>query len=349
MKLTTVSNGVNHLRYVRYTGFQDCTRQGFNSFTVLHTEAQLSNLLALFELIPGMDSLSGSKSGTPDAAYAGFRTALVGSMAGRYPAHEGLQVALQDHTSQAPEVYQHNAPEVYQYHDSAPETAPQEKPYQYQEPHSPAASKPRRWCGLPKRTALIVAAVVVLVIVGAVIGGIVGALVTRNGNSSASSASSASSTASATATAASDAAVTSAATTASSTSSTSSASSNPTSTSTSTTSAFPTPSNGILPLNCPAINNTQYTTDGASFFIYCLTDFKTSQGNIAQSLQPSINDCIDTCATYNSKNTDEPCQALTFGANLTRYGGANCFLKTGPLQSKPYTVDDYQAGAVLIG
>lgn len=46
-------------------------------------------------------------------------------MAGRYPAHEGLQVALQDHTSQAPEVYQHNAPEVYQYHDSAPETAPQ--------------------------------------------------------------------------------------------------------------------------------------------------------------------------------------------------------------------------------
>ncbi|KAK2611446.1 hypothetical protein N8I77_004784 [Diaporthe amygdali] len=267
------------------------------------------------------------------------------TMAGRYPAHEGLQVAQQDHTSQAPEVYQHNAPEVYQYHDSAPETAPQgyvspEKPYQYQEPHSPAASKPRRWCGLPKRTALIVAAVVVLVIVGAVIGGIVGALVTRNGNSSASSASS---TASATATAASDAAVTSAATTASS------ASSNPTSTSTSTTSAFPTPSNGILPLNCPAINNTQYTTDGASFFIYCLTDFKTSQGNIAQSLQPSINDCIDTCATYNSKNTDDPCQALTFGANLTRYGGANCFLKTGPLQSKPYTVDDYQAGAVLIG
>ncbi|KAL1857026.1 hypothetical protein Daus18300_010473 [Diaporthe australafricana] len=238
-------------------------------------------------------------------------------MAGRYPAHEGLQIAQQDH-----------APEVYRYHEAAPEIAPQgyassEKPVLHQEAHLLPASKPRRWCGLSKRTALIVAAVVALVVIGAVVGGIAGALLARNSSSNASSASSASS-ATPSASSAADAAVTSAAITTSSASSTSTASTIPSTTSTSTaastSSAFPTPANNILPLNCPAINNTQYTTEGASFFVYCLMDFKSGSGNIAQSLQPGINDCIGSCVTYNSENTDteKPCQGLTFGANLTR-------------------------------
>ncbi|KKY33736.1 hypothetical protein UCDDA912_g06290 [Diaporthe ampelina] len=94
-----------------------------------------------------------------------------------------------------------------------------------------------------------------------------------------------------------------------------------------------------------------FTVEGEAFLVYCLTDFQTESSNIAQSLEPSISDCIGSCVTYNSENenTDSPCQGLTFGANLTRYRSANCFLKTGPLTKKPYTRDDFQAGAILLG
>ncbi|KAG6362864.1 hypothetical protein INS49_007959 [Diaporthe citri] len=269
-------------------------------------------------------------------------------MAGQYPVHEGLQVTGSGHTS--------HAPEVYRYHDAAPETAPQgyvspEKPASHQESQPLAAHQPRRWCGLPKRTALLIAAVVLLVIIGAVVGGVVGALVARNGTSNSSSGSSASATTGASSAA--DAAATSASSaTASASASASAASTSPTSksTSTSTSSVFPIPTNNILPLNCPAINNTQFTVQGDNFLVYCLTDFRTGSENIAQSLQPSISDCIGSCVTYNSEheNTDSPCQGLTFGANLTQFGGVNCFLKTGPLTKVPYKADS-QAGALLLG
>ncbi|KAG8164575.1 hypothetical protein KVR01_004850 [Diaporthe batatas] len=267
-------------------------------------------------------------------------------MAGQYPAHEGLQYSPPDRT--------YNAPEVYHYHESAPEVAPKsyaspEKAPPHQEQHLLVPDQPKRWCGVPKRRALIIGSVILLVIIGAVVGGVVGALVARNGTSNSNNASD-SSSASATAapSTTSDAPVTSAATT---TSLASTASTRATSTSASTSSAFPTPSNNILSLNCPAINNTQFTVDSSSFEVYCLTDFRSGSGNIAQSLEPSINDCIGSCVTYNTENdnTDSPCQGLTFGANLTRYGGANCFLKTGPLTRVPYTIDDYQAGAILLG
>ncbi|KAL2285548.1 hypothetical protein FJTKL_08191 [Diaporthe vaccinii] len=267
-------------------------------------------------------------------------------MAGQYPVHEGLQVTGPN-----------QAPEVYQYHEAAPEIAPRgyvspEKPVPHQDLQPLAADQPRRWCGLPKRTALLIAAAVLLVIIGAVVGGVVGAVVARDGARNSSSGSSASATP--VASSAAGAAATSASSaTASASASTSTASTSPTSTSksTSTSSAFPNPTNNILPLNCPAINDTQFTVQGDNFLVYCLTDFRTGSGNIAQSLEPSISDCIGSCVTFNSENanTDSPCQGLTFGANLTRYGGANCFLKTGPLTKVPYTVDDFQAGALLLG
>ncbi|POS69990.1 hypothetical protein DHEL01_v211618 [Diaporthe helianthi] len=271
-------------------------------------------------------------------------------MAGQYPAHEGLQYyGGPDYTS--------NAPELYRYNEAAPEIAPQgyvtpEKTTPHQEQYSlpVVADQPKRWCGVPKQKAVIIGSVVLLVIIGAVVGGVVGALVARNDDTSKSSIASDSSSASPTAgpSSTSSGPITSPATT---TSSASTASTRPTSTSTSTSSAFPTPSNNILSLNCPAINDTQFTVGSSSFEVYCLTDFRSGSSNIAQSLEPSINDCMGSCVNYNAvkENTDSPCQGLTFGADLRRYGGANCFLKTGPLTSVPYTRDDYQAGAILLG
>lgn len=89
-------------------------------------------------------------------------------------------------------------------------------------------------------------------------------------------------------------------------------------TSTSTSTSFPTPSNHVLPLNCPAINNTQYNTEnGSSFIIYCQTDFKSSTGNVRDLLQASVDECIEACVEYSLNNTDAPCHGMTFGANLT--------------------------------
>lgn len=193
----------------------------------------------------------------------------------------------------------------------------------------PPVPSRRRWCGLKARTALLLAGVVALVVIGAIVGGVVGSLSTKSRSSS--SADTPADTSNATAT------------TPSSTPPTSS-------TPTTTSSASPKQTTGVLELNCPAINNSQYTTQGETFGIYCLTDFTATGGNIAQSFQDSINGCIESCATYNSNetNADSLCQGLTFGANLTRYAGGNCFLKTGTLTKKAYAVDGSQAGAVWI-
>lgn len=174
-----------------------------------------------------------------------------------------------------------------------------------------------------------------MIVIGALVGGIVGVLVSKNHNAGHSAVTT----------------TTALATFSSSPTSTSSLSSTSGTTSTSTSSIYtvlPSTINNVLPLNCPGINNTQFTTDEQSFVIYCLMDFKTSTKNIAQSLEPSITGCIESCATYNTNNSNTICQGLTFGANLTEFGGANCFLKSGLLSKFPYQGDN-QAGAVLIG
>lgn len=148
---------------------------------------------------------------------------------------------------------------------------------------------------------MAVAALVGLLVIGAVVGGTVGGLAARNNNakSSSSNGNSSSIVPSSTATA-------TLATTTTSTTSTSST-------------AFPTPSNHILPLNCPAINNTQYTAESSqSFFIYCSVDLKSGSKNVQSLLRPSLHDCIDSCVDYSTNHTEGPCQGLTFGANLTR-------------------------------
>lgn len=165
--------------------------------------------------------------------------------------------------------------------------------------------EPRRWCGLRPRVALAVTALAALIIIAAVVGGTVGGLASHRENSRESGSSSSSS---------SPGLVSTTAPTSTSTGSTPSTSTP----STSTSLASPTPSNGILPLNCPAINNTQYTTEDQSFYIYCQMDFKSPSGNIAQSLQMSVGDCIDSCAEHNTNTSQTVCQGMTFGANLTR-------------------------------
>lgn len=202
----------------------------------------------------------------------------------------------------------------------------------------PAPQKPRTWCGLRPRAALAAAVILLLVVVGGLAGGLAGGLQARNRSSGASPATTASvsptssvSSIWSTMTVSADPTSAGAQTTATPESASSTPASMSTSTSTSTSTAFPTPTNNVLPLNCPAINNTQLTTDGQSFFLYCLVDLGSSTDNIAQSLQPSINDCIGSCAEYNSNNSVEsaPCDGLTFGADLTRYAKASGVAKLG--------------------
>lgn len=144
------------------------------------------------------------------------------------------------------------------------------------------------------RVALVVGALAVLLVVGAVVGGTVGGLAARNSQTEAGGSSS---------------------TVPVSTSATVS----PTSTtSTSTSTSIPTPSNSVVPLNCPAINATQYNTEsGSSFIIYCQMSLEGSTPIVLSVMQYSIDDCIDTCVEYSLNNTDAPCQGIGFGANLT--------------------------------
>lgn len=156
-----------------------------------------------------------------------------------------------------------------------------------------ARSHSRQFCGMRRRLALSVAALALLLIAGALAGGIVGGLEAKNQDESNSN----------------DPVTTSGLAT--------KTPSLPT-TSTSTSTHFPTPSSGILPLNCPAINNTQYTIGYQTFYLYCAVDIKSSAGDVAQSLQPSLSDCIQACVDYSNDTSHSRCQAITFIANFTR-------------------------------
>jgi hypothetical protein len=114
------------------------------------------------------------------------------------------------------------------------------------------------------------------------------------------------------------------------------------------------PTSGVLALNCPAINNTQYTATSGStkdtFVLYCLKDFSSKSKDFGVSLAYSFNSCIDKCVEHNAGGKDPPCQALTFGANLTQYHDANCFLKTAVTGVTEYLGGQgNQAGALLLG
>lgn len=171
---------------------------------------------------------------------------------------------------------------------------------------SPGTRTGRRWCGLRPRVALAVAMLAALIIIAAVVCGVVEGLASLGKTNTSDSESSNDGTVLSSATAPDSATPTS-------------------TTSTSTSVALPTPSNGILPLNCPAINNTQYMSGGQSFYIYCQVDLKSGSGNMAPSSQLSIGACIDACTEHNANpdTSNSPCHGLTFGANLTRYASVH--------------------------
>src|SRR3569833_2726688 len=190
----------------------------------------------------------------------------------------------------------------------------------------------KRYCGLSPRNALI-ALVVAIVVILAIVGGTLGGVLAPKHGSDANPAPPAPSPSSPTLTP-------------------SSSSSTSSSTTSSSSSAAPIPTSGILALNCPAINGTQYTSPAGptkyTFLLLCQTDFKARQSDIASSRAGSFDACLDSCATRNNANLSPPCQGLTIDANLTAYSNVNCFLKTAITSTSPYTLDSVLAGALLL-
>lgn len=181
--------------------------------------------------------------------------------------------------------------------------------------------------------------IAVILVIGAVVGGAVGGTQARKNKSmSANTSSSAGSSTMTLSTNPTTSTVTSPAST--------------TATVSTSTTSYPVPTSGVLALNCPAINGTQYTTQSGSssytFLLFCQTDFRSISQDIDSSIQYSFDSCINNCALRNSANKLPQCQGLTFDANLTSYKVANCFLKTGITASVPYTLDQVQAGALLL-
>lgn len=252
--------------------------------------------------------------------------------------HES-QDSVHDHASLAPEVnwqQMQPVPEVYRYDGEAPEVAPYQnikckacsrpkcdpasdrpigdaKVEELYTRFSDPRDQPRKWCGLRRRTAILAAAVLLAVAIGGIVGGAVGGNLVAMNRSASQSAS----------TPATPSSSQSTSSTSVPSSMTPSATITPTATSASNTptpssSAVVLPSNGILPLDCPAINNTLYTSSQETFRIYCLTDLGATDGIVGASLQATLDDCIDACATKNANNASTPCQGLTFGADLSR-------------------------------
>lgn len=119
---------------------------------------------------------------------------------------------------------------------------------------------------------------------------------------------------------------------------------------TSSTSINPQQTSGIVALNCPDMNNTQYQVQSGTltytFLRYCQLNVGGTSPVIQRSIQLSYEACINRCVTQQSPD----CVGITFDANLTSYvpPGGNCFIFSRIDGWFPYTVDFSQASAQLI-
>jgi len=292
----------------------------------------------------------------------------------RYPAHEGLQV--QEGT--APELFA--GPKHYEYSAglevaTPPTWSPPATPFSHIDekaglecvslpPPVGNLKEERRWCGLSRRRFILVGAAVLLVVIIAVVAGAAGAALASRNNTPGSSAASAVTTTSST-TITTGSAPTSTGADPSTTADpdlapTSAPSSSPTRlpppgvtssrsesppSGTGAPRLFVAPASGILPLDCPAINGTQYRPPAspAPYIVLCRTDFDPRGGNVGQFLLATLNECIDSCTAAASKG----CNAVTFGANITQFNVANCFLHKKAGNPVPTKVTP-QAGALLL-
>ncbi|KIN02693.1 hypothetical protein OIDMADRAFT_27198 [Oidiodendron maius Zn] len=92
--------------------------------------------------------------------------------------------------------------------------------------------------------------------------------------------------------------------------------------------ATPIPTSGILPLDCPTINGSVYTSPGSnsSFSVTCSANIEGD--DVALTMAPSLDACMDDCASYLPAGD---CMAIVFNANLTLSTplDGNCFFKSG--------------------
>jgi hypothetical protein len=103
-----------------------------------------------------------------------------------------------------------------------------------------------------------------------------------------------------------------------------------------TSTAGPFPTGGILALDCPNINGSDYTstqqTGKYTYNVLCNTNYPVTDLKAANAT--SIQNCLDQCANLQS------CQGVVFQSNLTLIESlnlpGNCFLK--PNTSAPVIV-----------
>jgi hypothetical protein len=124
--------------------------------------------------------------------------------------------------------------------------------------------------------------------------------------------------------------------------------------STTTAPPQPTQTSGLLPLNCPGMNNTNLnvTSSGivSTFDILCKVDLPgTVTRQMNNTRQYTINGCVQSCADWNAAGSQPSCLGVTFGANLSLYTNVNCFMKNVLGQRTVYRGGDPQAAAVLLG
>jgi len=214
----------------------------------------------------------------------------------------------------------------------------------------PTNKEDRRRCGLSRKRFIFVGVAVLLVVVIAVVAGAAGAALASRNNGSANAtpapaappgqptASSGPSGTSGPANAS-----PSSGTATSSTSSPPSETSSPPS-STATSRPFSAPPGGVLSLDCPALNGTQYKPPASAkpYLVLCRTDFDPRGGNVGLFLLPTLHECIDSCTAANNG-----CDAVTFAANVTEFNTANCFLHRKSGKPVP-TKMTLQAGAMLL-
>lgn len=181
--------------------------------------------------------------------------------------------------------------------------------------------RPRKICGLKKRTFWIVLIVAIVVVAAAVGGGVGGALASRSSNSSSNTAQ------------------------AGSQSSSGSASSSSTPTPTSTTASVTTtelvgPTSTIL-RDCPSSNDTIYSvvtgTSTMQFRKACEISFLNANGidNSVGGVTSTLDECINRCAAYNISNrtrieqgTDRICNSVCWRNTFddrNDWAGGQCF------------------------
>ncbi|ORY17430.1 hypothetical protein BCR34DRAFT_596905 [Clohesyomyces aquaticus] len=217
----------------------------------------------------------------------------------------------------------------------------------------PYPGKNERVCGAERRTFYIGVAIIMVVILAAVVGGVVGGIVTRKSSSSPSTSAGTESTPSSTPS--------------------SSPSSSPSGTSLASTGTTPSPAtttpsftistttligpSATLIRDCPSANDTIYDiTYGSappmSFRKICNANFRTVKrpagvgDNSVNAHTNSLNECIDLCASYDTRNKtritqgkDFVCNAVCWINSLAEKQPGQCFGFTTKNDTGGFTLD----------